>query len=74
MLDAAHLRIDQEPDSRGESRAFRGIGKPIYAERPARPHLPGDDALHRRLHAGELAGTTRENEFLAPHVREGPRS
>src|SRR3984893_17251869 len=68
MLDAAHLRIDQKPDSRGESRAFRGFGQPLDAERPPRPHLPRDDALHRRLHAGELAGTTGENES-SPRMR-----
>src|ERR1700732_3545695 len=62
MLDAAHLRIDQKPDSRRKSRAFRGFGQPLYAERPAGPYLPGDDALHRRLQSGELAGTTSENE------------
>ena len=72
MLDTAHLRIDQKTDSRGKSRAFRRLGQSLYAERPADPDLPGDDALHRRLHAGELTGAAREYK-PSPRMRTPQR-
>ena len=74
MFVAAHLRIDEQADRRGEGRAFRRFRQPCDAERRPDAHLPRNDPLRRLRHAGELARAAGEDEPPAAHGRESRRS
>src|SRR5579875_1998605 len=61
MLDTTHLRIDQKSDCRRKSWTFRGLGQSLDTKGPPDPDLSADNAFHRCLHAGQLAGSAGEN-------------
>src|ERR1700730_4822381 len=62
MLIAAHLWIDEESDRSRKRWTPCGFGQTLYAKRSADPDLAGNDSFYRRLHAGQLTGSSRQDK------------
>src|SRR5579872_7159501 len=70
MFEVGRLRVDQKAGRHGKSRALGRLRQPRYAERPADPHRPAENARREVRQPGELARPAGEDQMATPIGRE----